>query len=611
MSRQDIDESIQEFFSEHPAFLSVPKEDRDDLVSWVKEVCLYTGLQGIIGEVDAIMGIDPTLDEKDILEKAAGRIMEALGADGASIRILDPVSQSMVFQGGCKIPPSELISHVSIEDSVSGQVVRENRAIAVSSLASDERFKNRDIILKQGFHSMLAVPLRIPRLLLPMGEEVVGSIQIFFREDNKRFAPFQILHAELLARRLSFVLAKRRILILEGINACKERIASAIFEKLSNKEGIKLKDLFVALVPVLAQYLHIKSWSLFSISKDLHFIRLEAAYPVDATYHKIGYTFTVVNHPYFRIAVTGGEPYGDKPFHRIDPAYLLIKDPLRSELVTPGLREFAEKVGIHSILIVPLKVAGIPRYLMVFAATEQKESFSLEEIELLTFLGKEIMKASRFEFLDDVLHDFKNPAIAIAGFASRAKKVLQSENLEDVRKKLNDYLDIIIRETGRLQDLAITIGAEGREELLDLAAIARERFMMNEMAIQASGKSFIQLPHPECQKPLTVYCPRFALERVIDNLLSNATKAVPETGGIIAMKCFQEGNMACLSLRNTGAIPPDKIEEVRAGNVRGRGLNIIYRFVQANHGKVDIQCGDNETVFVIKLPLSAGGGRLD
>jgi len=319
--------AFRNFSPSIPAFLSVPKEDRDDLVSWVKEVCLYAGLQGIIGEVDAIMGIDPTLDEKDILEKAAGRIMEALGADGASIRILDPVSQNMVSQGACKIPPSELIPHVSIEDSVSGQVVRENRAITVSSLASDERFKNRDIILKQGFHSMLAVPLRIPRLLLPKGEEVVGSIQIFFREDNKQFAPFQILHADLLARRLSFVLAKRRILILEGINACKERIASTIFEKLSNREGIKLKNLFVSLVPVLAQYLHIKSWSLFSISKDLQFIRLEAAYPVDATYHKIGYTFTVGNHPYFRIAVTGGEPYGDMPFHRIDPAYLLIKDP--------------------------------------------------------------------------------------------------------------------------------------------------------------------------------------------------------------------------------------------------------------------------------------------
>ncbi len=48
--------------------------------------------------------------------------------------------------------------------------------------------------------------------------------------------------------------------------------------------------------------------------------------------------------------------------------------------------------------------------------------FTEEEIEIFTFFGKELMKGLRLEKMDDILHDFKNPAIATAGFARRVKK---------------------------------------------------------------------------------------------------------------------------------------------------------------------------------------------
>jgi len=305
---------------------------------------------------------------------------------------------------------------------------------------------------------------------------------------------------------------------------------------------------------------------------------------MDKTYHQLGYAFTVSHHPYFQTAIRGAPEYEDHPFERIDSGYLLIKDPERSRFTSPGMRKFAQRHHIHSILIVPL-------------------SFTNEEIDMLTFFGKEVMKALRLELLDDVLHDFKNPAIAITGFAAKARNLMESKDLETVRNKLITYLDIILKETVRMQDMALTMRLEGREEVLDIGRIAEERFRLNKEAVRQSWRRYIRIEPPEIEPKILVYCSRFGLERILDNLLNNAVNAVPKQGGILALRCYVEGTMACLEIRNTGEIQKEKIDQIKRGEVKGRGLNIIYRFVQANHGKIDIRTEDGQTVVIVKLPL--------
>jgi len=109
---------------------------------------------------------------------------------------------------------------------------------------------------------------------------------------------------------------------------------------------------------------------------------------------------------------------------------------------------------------------------------------------------------------------------------------------------------------------------------------------------------------PELEANLYVFCPRFALERVLDNLLNNGIKAIPEDGGMLAIRTYRKGAMVCLEVENSGQIPADQIEQVRAGKVKGRGLNIIYRFVTTNHGKIDIHASEGRTKFIIQLPFA-------
>ncbi|MBW1750198.1 MAG: HAMP domain-containing histidine kinase, partial [Deltaproteobacteria bacterium] len=93
------------------------------------------------------------------------------------------------------------------------------------------------------------------------------------------------------------------------------------------------------------------------------------------------------------------------------------------------------------------------------------------------------------------------------------------------------------------------------------------------------------------------------LERVLDNLLHNATKAVPRSGGILEMQCFKADEMACLEILNSGEIPQDKVERVKRGFVVGRGLNIVSSFIHEHNGKLEITSENGMSTFMIKLPL--------
>jgi len=563
-------------------------------------------IASLIREIEEILGIDPGLDVRTILEIAAKRIVEDLHAEAGSIRLFDPETLKMTSFGAYRYAEEERLTDIPFHASIAGRVVRENRSIPVPSLLKDPSYQNKEIVARKGFHSLLAVPLRIPRFLGPEGD-VLGSLQIYFQEENRKFDRLFVMHAELLARRVSFVLAKKKVLDLRKLNEKKERIVEKIFVKLSNREGIKLRDLFVQLIPELEECLHVQSCSLFTVSRDQKFIRMEAAYPLDQIYHKPGYTFTVSHHPYFQTIISGCDQSGDFSFERFDPSYLLIKDPIQSRLVSPGIRKFAEKNQVHSVLMVPFRVNEKVRYLMVFYAMERRQYFTDEEIELLSFFGREIMKAARLELLDDVLHDFKNPAIAIAGFAGRARKMLESENLEEVREKLSSYLDIVVRETNRLQDLTLAMSVEGREQVVDLSRTAGDRFQVNQEAILESRRKNIRIVPPDFETDLFVFCSQFGLERVLDNLLNNATRAIPGPGGVLSIRSYSEKDMACLEIRNTGEIAREKLEEIGRGEVRGRGLNIVYRFIQANHGRMKMWTESGETVCAVQLPMYRPG----
>jgi signal transduction histidine kinase len=574
----------------------------NDLAVYLRKNCIASKVEEVVRMVEEIISISPALDWKEILEAAAKKIVVFLHADAASIRIFDPETGKLVAFGSHKYYESGRLKSISVEKSVAGKVITSGRSYLVPNILLEPDYTNKDIVKEHGFNSLMAIPIIITGFLQndPL---IKGTIQIYYKEINREFDSLEVANAELMARRISYVLAKKRIMDLQKLNVQKEKIVEKIFVKLSHREGIKMKDVFRMMMPELADIIQAQSCTLFSVTPERKHVQLELEYPSGQESHSINCMFVIDDHPYFAALINGTENKGDYEYERITTSYILIKDPLKSRLANDELKRYASRQNVNSVLLIPLKALEEINYFMVFYAKDRRQEFTDHEIDLLNFFGKEIMKALRIEKLDDVLHDFKNPAIAIAGFARRAKNLLEKDGIENVKDKLSEYLGIIAEETSRMQELAIYPNIEGRERIIDLSEVLKRRFKINAEAIREQKRMNISLTEGELQPGLLVFCSPFGFERVLDNLLDNATKAIPDQGGELTIKSYRDGNMACFEICNTGRIPEENIEQIRTGEVKGRGLNIIYRFIQGIHGALDVFTDDHSTTFRVKMPL--------
>lgn len=599
-----MDEIILQFLSANRllAKCHFSEQEIHELAKLLKSDCISRHVEQVVTMVEEVINIDANQEWKEILEAAAKKIVRFLRADAASIRVFDPETGGLIAFGSFQYyPDAGRERSIPVERSVAGKVITSGKSYLVPNILREPAYANKDVVKDLGLNSLMAIPIVIPGF----GEhdDTAGSIQIYYRENDRSFDPLEVANAELLARRLSYVLARKRILDLQKLNAQKEKIVEKIFVKLSHREGIKMKDVFSTMIPELVNIIQVQSCTLFSVSSDRKYVQIELEYPPDQDLDHTQDVFAVEESPHFNALLNMTEKRGDYEYERVTRSYILIKDPLKSRLSNNGLKRFAVRQNVNSVLLIPLRAREEINYFLVFYAKDRRQEFTEQEIELLSFFGKEIMKALRIEKLDDVLHDFKNPAIAIAGFAKRAKKLLETGEHDTMTAKLSEYLDIIIQESTRMQELVIYPKIEGREREVDLSDVLGRRFRINAESIRELKRSNIRLIDEYREPNLLIHCSPLGLERVIDNILDNATKAIPEEGGELLIKSYRSGDMAVCEIRNTGRISPENIEQIKKGDVKGRGLNIIYRFIQANRGTLDVFTEGNATTFRVMLPL--------
>jgi signal transduction histidine kinase len=278
-------------------------------------------------------------------------------------------------------------------------------------------------------------------------------------------------------------------------------------------------------------------------------------------------------------------------------------DPQKSELVSKKVKQYAFEHNINSILYVPLNVGEEITHFMTFDALDQRQRYTAEEIEIFLFLGRELMKAQRMERLDDILHDFKNPAIATAGFARRLKTLLETVDLKKGNAKIQKYVDILLKETSRMQEMALSLSQVGNEQIVNLTEVLQSRFEINKEAIKEQLKQNVTLQEGPLQNPLHVQCYPLHLERVMDNLLNNATNAIPLHGGALSIRTYAEGDWACAEISNTGVISEEERLRLLEGESQGRGLYITSRIIRVLQGKIEIQVGKKTTAVVVRLPI--------
>lgn len=578
-----------------------------ELADWIGKNLVPNVMEQLVDKVDEIVEIDPALSEREIFEAAARHLVDFLHARSVSVRIYDPHTRQMLSYGSFPSEEERRQIYIPIENSIAGEVVSSGKTVLAPDLVEDVRYKDKGAIDRKGVYSLMAVPLEIPRFF-PMERDTVGVIQIYYSQRNRAFHPMEIQTANTMAKRLSFALARKKILFLYQSSEKKETLVRNIFRKLGKRGGIKMHEVFDLIVPELAEMVSLQACALFSVTRDMAQVILEAGFPRTGGYHSVGKAFTVSSQPVFEILLNLRQYRGESIYEVVTPFYILVVDPQRSDLISPSLKNMALIHNINSILYIPLGSEDEVTHILTFDAIEKRLRYRDDEIDLLLFMGRELMKAQKMERLDDALHDFKNPAIATAGFARRLMALIDSGKTDSHQDQLRRYANIILEETTRLQELAMGMFKVGGVEKLNLTEVLQKRFAINREVIREQLRIGIQLEEGPFDADLFTLAYPVQVERVFDNLLSNATKAVPIRGGALSIKTYAQGPYACAEISNTGPISEENRMKILSGEGEGRGLYIIQRIMTLLKGKVELRVDGDTTTFVLRFPrLEAGG----
>jgi GAF domain-containing protein len=594
---QDLVDSILTNLKERGCILS--SGEVETVIDVIREEVLHRYVEHLITQVEVILDINPHLPDQEILELVAKNVVEYFQAKAATLRIYDPSKGALISYGSYPRLPESRQEIIPFEDTVAGEVVRTRQSYFVPNILEEERYKDKEKIRRQGFYSMMAIPISIPRFSLK-DVDTEGVLQIYFEEKNKVFTPLDARIAEMFSRRVSHVIARKRIMDLEKLNMTKDKIVEKIFQKLGRRGGIKMKEIFDLAIPELLDTMRVRRCSLFSVQEDRHHVVLEAGYP--ERQHGIGKIFTV-EEPYIDAIVNQRGPFGEFGGDTVHPSYILITHPPESRLLPADLKLFLKTQSINSVLYIPLRVNNVVTFFLAFDAQAHHQRFTSEDIEVFTFFGRELMKSLSMEKMDDILHDFKNPAIAVAGFSKRVQKILADGDYPSKKEKVDQALEIILRETSRIQELALTLHAEGREEKVDLTEKLKRRFLINDETIQELRRKKIRLREGRLEMGLCIWCSPLHIERVLDNLLNNATNAIPEKGGDLSIQSYRRNSWAVAEISNTGEIPEEEMDRYLHGESRGRGIPITTRLVRRMGGQIEVESSQGQTTFRVMLPL--------
>src|SRR4030043_2234872 len=193
------------------------------VVDIVKEEVLFRYVDRLISQIETIIEINPSLSEKEILQSVAKNVVEFLGAEAVSIRIHDPEREELISFGSYPSMDMDREEAIPFEDTIAGEVVKMHRSYFVPNILKEEKYKNKEQVQKRGIHSMLAIPISIPRFSL--GDvDTEGSLQIYYKEKDKPFTPLEAKIAETFSRRVSYVIARKRIKDLQKLNVTKDKI---------------------------------------------------------------------------------------------------------------------------------------------------------------------------------------------------------------------------------------------------------------------------------------------------------------------------------------------------------------------------------------------------
>jgi signal transduction histidine kinase len=238
-----------------------------------------------------------------------------------------------------------------------------------------------------------------------------------------------------------------------------------------------------------------------------------------------------------------------------------------------------------------------------------KEDFALTTREL-KMTQEKLIRSERLtaigHLVQGIAHEIRNPIMTIGGFAERLKKELGPGH------RLQEYADVIMEETNRLEKLVEQVGefmnvqsAFLNSELLPPVAqevINKFTPLAKTQGVQIVAEVDMNIP------PLEMDASQ--LTTALSHVMENALESMPD-GGTLSLEILPSNNNVLIIISDTGfGIRADQLDAVYDPFVTsksrgaGLGLTMVHRIVMNHHGEIKISSQpDKGTIVVIRLPL--------
>ncbi len=253
-----------------------------------------------------------------------------------------------------------------------------------------------------------------------------------------------------------------------------------------------------------------------------------------------------------------------------------------------------------------------------FTKLKEAENIIKEENRRLMDLDK-----LRKKFLDTAAHELKTPLTSVYG----AIQLIYELNIDILNPESLKFIEIAKNGSERLKDLILNLLDISRLEFNNFRIHKKNHDLVNIIKNCISDINYLfykrgQLIILDLPENLYVEVDKSGIERVIINLLSNATKYTPPKGKI-EVKLGENKNYIELSIKDTGVgLTKKEINKIfnkfskieRSKDVEidlikegtGLGLNISKEIVEMHGGQIWVSSeGRNKgSTFIVRLPVN-------
>ena len=222
-------------------------------------------------------------------------------------------------------------------------------------------------------------------------------------------------------------------------------------------------------------------------------------------------------------------------------------------------------------------------------------------------LAKSERETAWREMARQIAHEIKNPLTPMKLNIQFLQRTLQGGNVEEVRQRFKDISSILVEQIDHMASIASAFS-----DFAKMPVANSEWFNLSEL-VQGCTTLFennVDRMICDIEPDILVYGDKDQVNRVIVNLLKNATQSIPEgREGLITVTLTHEEQGGVLAVRDNGAGIPEGIRNhisepnftTKSGGM-GLGLAMSYKIIESMGGTITFESEEGVgTVFRVSL----------